>query len=126
MVKRIDKLEEDLKRMQSMTPFAAVNYIRYGVEYEEFLKEYAQFRRMKLEELTEVLEELQQSAKGFKTHLQWLEHIQEYGKTLEKQQRSLDKEENRGITLSTLHSSKGPVSYTHLDVYKRQDKRCCH
>ncbi len=107
MVKRIDKLEEDLKRMQSMTPFAAVNYIRYGVEYEEFLKEYAQFRRMKLEELTEVLEELQQSAKGFKTHLQWLEHIQEYGKTLEKQQRSLDKEENRGITLSTLHSSKG-------------------
>ena len=93
--------------MQSMTPFAAVNYIRYGVEYEEFLKEYAQFRRMKLEELTEVLEELQQSAKGFKTHLQWLEHIQEYGKTLEKQQRSLDKEENRGITLSTLHSSKG-------------------
>lgn len=107
MVKRIDKLEEDLKRMKDMTPFAAVNYIRYGIEYEAFLKEYAQFRRMKLEELTEVLEELQQSAKGFKTHLQWLEHIEEYGKTLEKQQRSPDKEEREGVTMSTLHSSKG-------------------
>lgn len=107
MVRRIDKLEEDLKRMQYMTPFAAVNYIRYGIEYEAFLKEYAEFRRVKLETLTEVLEELQQSAKGFKTHLQWLEHIEEYGETLEKQQSSLNREGKEGITFSTLHSAKG-------------------
>ena len=107
MVRRIDKLEEDLKRMQYMTPFAAVNYIRYGIEYEAFLKEYAELRRVKLETLTEVLEELQQSAKGFKTHLQWLEHIEEYGETLEKQQSSLNREGKEGITFSTLHSAKG-------------------
>ena len=72
MVERIDKLEYDLKLLKKMTPYAAINFIRHGIGYEEYLTEYAQYRRIKPEELYEVLNELQ------------------------------------------------AVSYTHLDVYKRQ------
>ena len=44
MCERVEKLEHDLKVLQGMTPFGAVNYIRYGIGYEGYLKEYAQYR----------------------------------------------------------------------------------
>lgn len=106
MVQRIDKMESDLKIMKNMRPYAAINYIRHGMEYEEYLKEYAQFRRIKVEELLETVEELQESAKNFKTHLEWMTHIEEYRKALEEQWEEKNQEED-AITLSTLHSSKG-------------------
>ena len=39
MCDRIDKLEEDLNTLKRMTPYGAINYIRYGIGYEEYLKE---------------------------------------------------------------------------------------
>lgn len=106
MVRRIDKLEDDLKLMKNMRPYAAVNYIRHGMEYEEYLKEYARYRRIKEEELFEVLDELQESCKNFKTHLEWFTHIEDYRRTLEEQRSKQDREED-AVTLSTLHSAKG-------------------
>ena len=89
-----------------MRPYAAVNFIRHGMEYENYIKEYAGYRRIKEEELLEVLEELQESARTFKTHLEWFEHIQEYRRTLEQQQTERDGEGD-AVILSTLHSAKG-------------------
>ena len=47
MMERIDRMESDLDRMRLMTPYAAVNYIRNGIEYESYLKEYAAYRKLK-------------------------------------------------------------------------------
>lgn len=109
MVQRIDRMEEDLRRIGRMPPYAAVNFIRHGVAYEGYLKEYAEHRRIRMEELTEVLEELQESARGFQTHPQWFAHIEEYRRTLEKQRETQAKEEQGqdAVVLSTLHSAKG-------------------
>lgn len=49
-----------------MTPYGAVNYIRHGIGYEEYLKTYAMFRKLKLEDLYEVLEELADSARDIR------------------------------------------------------------
>ena len=106
MVQRIDKLENDLMHLKNMRPYAAVNFIRHGMEYENYIKEYAGYRRIKEEELLDVLEELQESARTFKTHLEWFEHIQEYRCTLEQQQTERDGEGD-AVILSTLHSAKG-------------------
>ncbi len=62
MVERIEQLEYDLRMIGRMAPVAAVNYIRKGVGYDEYLQEYAEYRRMKPEELFEVAEQLQESA----------------------------------------------------------------
>ena len=72
MCDRIEKFEHDLKMMKNMAPFAAINYIRYGIGYDEFLKEYAQYRKIKVEELYDLLREIQESAKGYKTFQEWL------------------------------------------------------
>lgn len=106
MCDRIDKLEEDLNTLKRMTPYGAINYIRYGIGYEEYLKEYAGYRKIKAEELFEVMEELASSAKNFKSFSEWFVHIEEYTQQL-KEQAKKQVSEKKGITISTLHSIKG-------------------
>ena len=55
MVERVEQLEYDLLMLKDMAPVAAVNYIRKAIGYDDYLKEYAMFRRMKAEELLETL-----------------------------------------------------------------------
>lgn len=106
MWERIEKLEHDLKVLDPMTPFGALNYIRYGIGYEGYLKEYAQYRRIKPEELLEILDELQDTARGFDRVEDWFDHIERYKEELKRQNQTRQKELN-GITVSTLHSIKG-------------------
>ncbi|MBQ6696862.1 MAG: ATP-dependent helicase, partial [Lachnospiraceae bacterium] len=51
MVDRIDKLEYDLEMVSKANPYAAINYIRRGIGYDDYLTQYAEYRRMKPEEL---------------------------------------------------------------------------
>ena len=68
-----------------MAPFAAINYIRYGIGYDEFLKEYAQYRKIKVEELYDLLREIQESAKGYKTFQEWFDSMDAYKEKLKEQ-----------------------------------------
>lgn len=106
MVDRIIQLESDLKMIAKMSPYAAINYIRKGIGYDEFLREYASFRKMNVEDLFEVIEEIQTSAKEYATMEDWFKHIREYSEQL-KEQMSLSKKGMDGVTLTTMHSSKG-------------------
>ncbi|MDY3918519.1 MAG: ATP-dependent helicase [Candidatus Limivivens sp.] len=106
MQDRIDKFENDLLLLKNMTPYAAINYIRHGVGYEEYLTEYAQYRKIRPEELYEVLNELQEAARNFKTYEEWFRHMEEYAKALQEQARQQKGEED-AVTFTTLHSSKG-------------------
>lgn len=112
MCQRIEKLEDDLKILAGMPPFAAINYIRCGIGYQEYLKEYAQFRKMKPEELFDVLDELQQSAREYRTFEEWCSYIQDYTVELKKQKH---KKQEGGITISTLHGAKG-LEYPHVFI----------
>lgn len=106
MMDRIDKLEFDLTMLRNMSPYAAINYIRQGIGYDDYLKEYAEYRRMKVEELYEVINEVMEASKEYKTYEEWFEHIKEYSKELAEQAGKNNKIEN-AVTLCTMHSSKG-------------------
>ncbi len=106
MLDRIDRMEADLKLLSRMTPYAAVNYIRRGIGYEDYLKEYAKTRRMKPEELLDLLDEIQQGAKPYRTCEEWFGHIEEYKAKLE-ENRLLQKKQENAVMLTTLHGSKG-------------------
>ena len=105
MCDRIETLEHDLKMMRNMNPYGAIHYIRHVIGYEQYLRDYALDHRLKVEELLEVLEEIQESAKEYETLEQWQKHIEEYGQNLEKQQR--ERENQDGVIICTMHSSKG-------------------
>lgn len=106
MCRRIEKLEQDLQLFGRMTPFGAVNYIRFAMGYEEYLKEYASYRRMKPEEFLERLDELQELSRGYRTAEDWFRHIEEYRETLAEEAKK-NQQEKSGVTISTLHSVKG-------------------
>ena len=106
VAERIQRLEYDIKMLSTMSPYAAINYIRRGIGYDEFCVEYADYRRMNVEDLYEVLEELQNSAKGFDTYNDWFEHIENYTAELEKIYRQQN-QNLESVALATLHSSKG-------------------
>lgn len=106
MLDRIDRMETDLGLLRDMAPYAAVNFIRYGIGYDDFLKEYARARRIKPEDLLDIAEEIQQGAKPFATCQEWFEHLEEYRKRLEEQRGKKERSED-AIILATLHGSKG-------------------
>lgn len=106
MAERIEQLEYDLKMIRNMSPVAAVNYIRKAVGYDDYIREYAQYRRMKPEELLEVLDQLQESAAGYPAYDQWFRHMKEYGDELKAQAQSGERNPE-GVSLMTMHSSKG-------------------
>ncbi len=107
MLERLEQLEYDLGALAGMTPYAAVNYIRKGIGYEDYLKEYAQQRKMKEEELFDLLDELQESARGFKTFEQWFTHMEEYREELKRQAAENRSSHRDSIEIATMHSSKG-------------------
>ena len=103
---KIERLQYDLKMLGRMGPFAAINYIRHVMGYEEYLKEYAEFRRMNEEDLMEVLNELQESARAYKTYDEWFAYMERYKKEMD-EMRKRQQEVKEGVHLATMHSSKG-------------------
>lgn len=103
---KIERLQYDLKMLGRMGPFAAINYIRHVMGYEEYLKEYAEFRRMNVEDLIEVLNELQESARAYKTYDEWFAYMERYKKEMD-EMRKRQQEVKEGVHLATMHSSKG-------------------
>ncbi|MFR2713505.1 MAG: ATP-dependent helicase [Pilosibacter sp.] len=107
MEDRICDLEADLRTMSRLKPVAAVNYIRKVIGYDDYLRSYAEFRRMKPEELFETADKLAESAAEFETFDAWKEHAVRYEEELKKQNLEETREAKDRVTLSTMHSAKG-------------------
>jgi len=112
MIERVDRLKYDILAMASMSPYAMINYLRKGVGYDGYLDEYAQSHNMQVRELYDVMDELMESARNFKTFNEWFAYIDEYGTKLRESYAAMDKQ--NAVILTTMHSSKGleyPVVY---------------
>ena len=106
LYEKIDKLEMDLYLLRKMEPYAAIQYIRNGIGYEDYMNEYAQFRSMNPDDLEEVLNQIQESAKEYHSFEEWFAYIESYGEELRKQMEA-GRQQKSGVTLTTMHSSKG-------------------
>lgn len=106
MLDRIDQLDVDLRILKQMTPYAAIQYIRKKIGYDDFLRDYALTHKMKLEDLTEVLHEIQERAKEYKTIEEWFAHIKQYGQELEQKAKRNQYNPN-AVSLLTMHGAKG-------------------
>lgn len=106
MTERIEKMETDMRVVSRISPYAAINYIRHAIGYEEYLAEYANNRHMNYDELLEVLDEIMEAAREYKTYDEWFVHMEDYTKELLKQARNRELEVN-AVNLMTMHSSKG-------------------
>ena len=99
----IENLYQQFKFLRNMSPYAAVNYIRKGIGYEEYLKKKAKEDGEDETKLIEQLEDIQKRAAGFDTLKAWLTHIEDYENALV--QTSETQED--AIDIMTMHASKG-------------------
>ena len=104
MSKQVEKLVYDISMIRSMSPFAAVNYIRKGVGYDEYIRNYIYEHKADKEELYNVLDELAHRASRYMSLSQWLDGITEYLKQCDTQRRNNTVE---GVHMLTMHGSKG-------------------
>lgn len=106
MAERIAALEEDLEMIGSLDPGGAVRYIRRAVGYDDFLSDYASRRGIAPEELFEIADELEESAKNHRTWAEWQRFMDVFREKLQ-QSRRPDVRGDDMVTLSTLHAAKG-------------------
>lgn len=110
MEERIWNFEYDLKNLASLSPYAAIHFIRKGIGYDEFLKTYADERNVNADDWFDVLDEMQEMARDKKSIPEFLSFVENYGDTLEEIRQEHKKQqvkEEPGVSLMTMHASKG-------------------
>lgn len=106
MQDRIDQFEWDLKMLVKMAPYAAIQYLRKKIGYDEYLREYAATKKVLSSDLFEVLAELEEAARPYASLSEWFVHVEEYSNTL-KIRESRKELNQEGIRLMTMHAAKG-------------------
>ena len=110
MLDIIDQFDVDVRMMKNMAPYAAIQYIRKKIGYDDFLEEYAKKHQISWKQLMDVMAELEERSKNFKSYDEWEIHIAKYTQELEEQQakaRKIKGERENKVQLMTIHSAKG-------------------
>lgn len=100
VLKNINELEMHLKLIRQLEPFAAVNYIRYGVNYEKYMKEYAVKNKLRFVDVEHIYETVKREASKFKSNKEWLEFI-------DGNKKIVDETHEEAVSIITMHASKG-------------------
>lgn len=85
MLSRIEQFKSDLHFLANLKPFAAINFIRKGIGYDDYIKEYADNKGIRADDLLLLLDEIQEEAKEQKSFDAWFEYIKLYGEELKEQ-----------------------------------------
>lgn len=101
ILKNIKELELHLLMIKNLNPYAAVNYIWRGVNYERYVREYTKQRGIRCGEYIRIYNEVSKDASGFSTVEQWLKHVKE-----DKLVSCIQDEDDR-VCVITMHASKG-------------------
>ena len=103
---RLDELVYHLSTARRKTTYDAFKYIRKVIGYDDYIKEYAAFRKVSPKSLFEVLDEIQEAAKGYEKIEDYLTHVDDVA--LEMREKKVSKNSiSDGVVLSTMHSAKG-------------------
>lgn len=106
---RIEELEFQLNAIRNRNPFDAFKYIRMIIGYDDYIRNYAQFRHVGIKGLFEIADELRESAKNYEKHEDFLTHIDDFNMELKNQKLVKKNYEQKAdaITLTTMHGAKG-------------------
>ncbi len=110
MLDRIDEWELDLLTLRKMAPYSAIQYIRKKIGYDDFILQYAKERNISMEDLTEVISEIEETAKQYKTNEEWLEHIERCEEIEKEHKNRMTQAQTDGsdrISFLTMHGAKG-------------------
>ncbi len=104
-IMHLKRLQYDLLQIRRMEPYAAINYIRKGMGYDQWVVQNAREKRRNYAEDMEKLDQIQDSAKGTESFSTWLDMLDAYQQNLERTEEP--SEDADAVSLITMHGSKG-------------------
>ncbi len=99
------RLRDDLKQIKKREPFQALRYIRQVVGYDEYLTEYAAFRKINAANLLDIAQTVTELSQNCQTVQQWKDKLERL-KNASSTQRKL-RGDQKGVHILTMHSAKG-------------------
>lgn len=110
--KNLEDLYIDLNYVRGLSPQYGISYIRTTLDYDRYILEYCHERKIKSQQIVEILDELETAAGPYKTILDFFKHIDQVREEVKKSAdktggSSLATSADKGVVLTTMHSSKG-------------------
>ena len=110
--KNLEDLYIDLNYVRGLSPQYGISYIRTTLDYDRYILDYCHERRIKSQQIVEILDELEAAAGPYRTILDFFKHIDQVREEVKKNADktaglSLATSADKGVVLTTMHSSKG-------------------
>lgn len=110
--KNLEDLYLDLGYVRGLSPQYGISYIRTTLDYDRYILDYCHERRIKSQQIVEILDELEAAAGPYRTILDFFKHIDQVREEVKKNAdktagSSLATSADKGVVLTTMHSSKG-------------------
>lgn len=106
----LENLQRDLIQIGKRNPYDGINYIRRVIGYDEYLEEYAAFRKSSGRAFLEIADEITEIAKKTMDVQEFRRNLEEMSRQMQEQGREKNVI-NKGVTLSTMHGAKGLEFY---------------
>lgn len=102
-LKELYQFEEHIKFIQNMTTYAKINYIRKGINYEEYIKNYCKEQGIDSKPFIDILDYIQECAKETSSYDEWMQCI---SKNKKNEKKTLY-DAFYHVQVCTMHSCKG-------------------
>ena len=102
-ISSIERLERDCKKLEKMSPFPAICYIRKGIGYDACWKELARGRKDREKEYENLLGFFLRHAKAYHGKEEWLKAVDRHKTEFEQ----TEQKKKEGVSLLTMHGAKG-------------------
>ena len=102
----LENLRIDLNQIRKRTPYDALKYIRKVIGYDEYLEEFAAYRRTSAQVLQEIADEIMETAKDCADVRSFREQLERLSLQMKEKSRKKGQKRN-GVALMTMHGAKG-------------------
>lgn len=102
----LENLRTDLGQIRRKTPYDGLKYIRKVIGYDEYLEEFAAYRRTSAQVLWEIADEVMETAKDCANAKMFRDRLEEMSRQMKEQTRKKG-QQRTGVALMTMHGAKG-------------------
>ncbi|MBQ3615576.1 MAG: ATP-dependent helicase [Anaerotignum sp.] len=102
----LENLRADLNQIRRKNVYDGLKYIRKVIGYDEYLEEFAVYRRTSVQVLWEIADEVMETARDCEDVKQFRERLEEMSRQMQGQNGPRERKRS-GVQLMTMHSAKG-------------------
>ncbi|WP_458407368.1 ATP-dependent helicase [Anaerotignum sp.] len=102
----LENLRTDLGQIRRKNPYDGLRYIRKVIGYDEYLEEFAAYRRTSAQVLWEIADEVMETARDCADAKMFRDRLEELSRQM-KEQTQKKGQQRKGVQLMTMHGAKG-------------------